>query len=113
MVTALIASEVLLICSGNHDKLFCSFKNPMAKSYVLNSKFSSDEQGRITPASVNNLKDCGLLIARVKPDDWGLWGCNITAKYDGQYHVGDSEIHLRVVYKEEYKGNLPPRMQPL
>ena len=105
VVSAIIGRQTTLICSGNYDKNSCTFTSPKGKIHILNSKFDSEEGGRITLAD-NNAKDCGILIAKVKPDDDGIWRCNATAKYGGRLYHGHDKIILRAFYRE----NLPASM---
>ena len=105
VVNAMIGSQTTLICSGNYDRYSCSFSSPRGKIHILNSKFDSDESGRITPAN-NNAKDCSILIAKVKPDDAGLWRCNATAKYGGRLYHGHDKIILRAFYRENLQASV-------
>ena len=107
VVSAMIGSQTTLTCSGNYDQHLCSFTSPKGKTYSLNSKFDSDENGRIRNAN-GNAKVCDILIVKVIPEDDGVWHCNVNAtKNEGQYYrVDHDEVILRAFYDENLQASI-------
>ena len=100
-VAAEVYGEISLICRGNYDKEFCSFTSHLGKTYVLNNKYATDENGRIRAVD-GSAKDCAIFIAAVKPIDEGNWHCNVTTKkYGGRHHVGHKRIQVKTFYRDE------------
>ena len=109
VVNAIIGSHATLICNGNYDHEFCAFTSPIGIDYDLSSADDSYENGRITRTDAS-AKECGVQIARVTPNDNGIWHCNVkkavTVKNRDQYYqVDNDEIILRTFYDEDLHEN--------
>ena len=79
----------------------------MGKTYYLSTKKDSFENGRITRIDTN-AKDCGIEIAKVIPNDNGIWHCNVKTAVknrDQYYQVDYDEIILRTFYNEDLHEN--------
>ena len=109
VVNAIIGSHATLICSGNYDHEFCAFTSPIGITYNFSSRDESYENGRITKTDIN-AKECGMQIAKVIPNDNGIWHCNVkraveVKNRDQYYQVDDDEIILRTFYNEDLHGS--------
>ena len=79
VVNAIIGSHATLICSGNYDHEYCAFTSPTGKTYNLSSRDDSYKNGRIKRTDAN-AKECGMQIAKVIPNDNGIWHCTAMSK---------------------------------
>ena len=112
MVNAIIGSHATLICSGNYDHEYCAFTSPTGKTYNLSSRVDSYENGKIKRTDAN-AKECGMQIAKVIPNDNGIWHCNVkpvktavaVKNRDQYYQVDLDEIILRTFYDEDLHEN--------
>ena len=107
VVNAIVGSQAELICSGNYDQQSCVFTSPIGTTYNLSTKKDSFENGRITRIDTN-AKDCGIEIAKVNPNDNGVWQCHVPAaakNKDQYYQVDNDEIILRTFYDEDLHEN--------
>ena len=97
-----IGGEVQLKCSANSGKVGCSFTSPLGKSFIMNSKQSADEGGRIQAVDTQKTWDCAMKITEIKQSDNGNWRCNVTCtKCDnGRYGVGVNVISVIVASEE-------------
>ena len=94
-----IGGEVQLKCSANSGKVGCSFTSPLGKSFIMNSKQSADEGGRIQAVDTKISSDCAMKITEIKQSDNGNWRCNVTCTNcdNGRYVVGVNFINLIVI----------------
>ena len=79
----------------------------MGTTCNLSTKKDSYENGQITRIDTNS-KDCGIKIAKVIPNDNGVWQCHVHAvakNKDQYYQVDNDEIILRTFYDEDLHEN--------
>jgi len=98
-----IGGEVQLKCSAAKGKVGCSFTSPLGKQFIMSSKQSADEGGRIQAVDTQNPSDCAMKITEIKQSDNGNWRCNITCTNcdNGRYAVGVNFINLIVIVPVE------------
>ena len=94
-----IGGEVQLKCSAAKGKVGCSFTSPLGKSFIMSSKQSADEGGRIQAVDTRNHSDCAMKITEIKQSDNGNWRCNVTCTNcdKGNYDVGVNFVNVIVV----------------
>ena len=83
--------------------------SPTGKTYNLSSRDDSYKNGRIKRADAN-AKECDMQIAKVIPNDNGIWHCNVKTTVafknrDQYYQVDYDEIILRTFYDEDLHEN--------
>jgi len=102
-VVTRIGEEVQLKCKANLGKVGCSFTSPLGKAFIMSSKQSADEGGRIQAVDTQNPSDCAMKITEIKQSDNGNWRCNITCTNcdNGRYAVGVNFINLIVIVPVE------------
>ena len=102
-VVTRIGEEVQLKCKANLGKVGCSFTSPLGKAFIMSSKQSADEGGRIQAVDTQNPSDCAMKITEIKQSDNGNWRCNITCTNcdNGRYVVGVNFINLIVIVPVE------------
>ena len=94
-----IGGEVQLKCSAAKGKVGCSFTSPLGKQFIMSSKQSADEGGRIQAVDTRNHSDCAMKITEIKQSDNGNWRCNVTCTNcdKGNYDVGVNFVNVIVV----------------
>ena len=49
-----IGEEVILVCSADYDKEYCSFTSPTAKEYTMNNEYASQVQHQHVKMALDN-----------------------------------------------------------